>query len=107
MLSLSRNRDKTQRGVSRSSDQAGDQVGSRQSLQWQTWPRSSRDVTRSWNEWLAASRRERARFYARYVCALVEEGRAAAELERSVKLTASAPRAGSGVAPDDQAMNRP
>jgi hypothetical protein len=106
MFFASRKRDKSQRGVSRSSDPAGKQDENRQSQQWQTWRRSARDVTRACNEWLAAGRCERATFYAGYVSALVEEGRAATELERSVKLAASTPPASRGVAPAAHGMTR-
>jgi hypothetical protein len=52
--------------------------------EWMAWRRSAQTVTRTWNEWLAAERGDRAE---RYVChrrALAEEERTAAELERAV-----------------------
>ena len=45
---------------------------------------------RSWNEWLAADTDRRAECYRRYISALAEEERAAAELDRMVSRTAKA-----------------
>ena len=45
---------------------------------------SAQTVMRTWNEWLAAERVDRAERYVRYRRALAEEERTAAELERAV-----------------------
>jgi hypothetical protein len=56
-----------------------------QSRQWQAWRRSAQSVTRTWNEWLAADRRQRDASYRAYISALTEEERAAAEVELMVR----------------------
>ena len=53
------------------------------------WRRSAQRVTRAWNAWLAAERRDRSVRYRAFVAALAEEERAAAELERMVDLAAA------------------
>jgi hypothetical protein len=55
-----------------------------QTQQLQDWRRSAQRVTRAWNAWLAADRRERAIRYHAFVAALADEERAAAEVERMV-----------------------
>lgn len=59
MLFGSRRRHKTGRGVSHTSGPAGNDAGKRQSQQWDSWRYAAQKVTRAWNEWLAADRRER------------------------------------------------
>ena len=49
----------------------------------------AQNVTRVWNEWLAADRRQHASIYHRYISALAEEERAAAVVERVVNPTAA------------------
>ena len=95
----SRNRHKSA-GGSRPSDPASREAGKRQPRHWQTWRRSAQKVTRTWNEWLAAEGRERAELYRRYVSALAEEERAAAQVERTVNLTAKAQDASNCIAPN-------
>jgi hypothetical protein len=56
-------------------------------------------VTRTWYEWLAASSRERAELYRRYICALAEEERAATELELAINLAANGQHASDRTAP--------
>ena len=58
----------------------------RQSRQWRTWQCSVQKVTRAWYEWLAADGRDRAELYRRYISALAEVERAAAQ--RTVNLGA-------------------
>jgi predicted TIM-barrel fold metal-dependent hydrolase len=57
-----------------------------QSRQLQDWRRSAQRVTRTWNAWLAAERRDRPARYRAFVAALSDEERAAAEVERMVQL---------------------
>jgi predicted TIM-barrel fold metal-dependent hydrolase len=57
-----------------------------QTQQLQDWRRSAQRVTRAWNAWLAAERRDRAIRYRAFVAALADEERAAAEVERIVDL---------------------
>ena len=57
-----------------------------QTQQLQDWRRSAQRVTRAWNAWLAADRRDRAMRYHAFVAALADEERAAAEVERMVDL---------------------
>jgi len=84
MFFRSRKRRTSGGGVSPTSDPAGSEAGKRQSQQWDTWRCAAQKVTRAWNEWLAAGSRERPELYRCYVCALVEEAQAAAELEHTV-----------------------
>jgi hypothetical protein len=84
MLFDSRKRHKDQGGVTPPRDPAGIETGRLRRLKWEAWRRSAQKVTRAWNEWLAASRRERAEFYGRYLSALAEEERAAIDLQRAV-----------------------
>ena len=66
----------------RPDEQPGEDRPERQTRQWRRWRRCAQDVTRSWNEWLAADRFRSAECYRRYVSALDQEERAAAEFER-------------------------
>jgi hypothetical protein len=86
----SRKPNKSASGASHPSEPFGDEAVERQSRQWQTWRRSAQKVTRAWHEWLAADGRHRAAFYRRYISALTEEERAAAELELIINLAAEA-----------------
>jgi hypothetical protein len=85
-----RKRHRSRRGASQPSDPVGNDVVERESRQWQAWRQSAQKVTRTWNEWLAADRGERAASYTRHISALTEEERAAAEIELIVKLDAEA-----------------
>ena len=58
-----------------------------QTRQLQDWRRSAQRVTRAWNAWLAADRRDRGMRYGMFVAALADEERAATEIERTVDLT--------------------
>jgi hypothetical protein len=58
----------------------------RQTQQLEEWRRSTQRVTRAWNAWLAAERRDRATRYRIFVAALADEERAAGEVERMVDL---------------------
>ena len=58
-----------------------------QTQQLQDWRHSAQRVTRAWNAWLAADRRDRGMRYGIFVAALADEERAAAEVERMVDLT--------------------
>jgi hypothetical protein len=51
-------------------------------------------VTRARYEWSAAEGADRSTLYTRYACALVEEERAAAQLEHAVEGDAETPDAG-------------
>jgi hypothetical protein len=86
----SRRRHKSGRGVSHTSGPAGNDAGRGQSQQWDSWWHAAQKVTRAWNEWLAADRRERTELWRCYVSALDGEERAAAEVERQVNLAAKA-----------------
>ena len=68
------------------SDAGTHETALRQTQQLQDWRRSAQRVTRTWNAWLAAERRDRAVRYHAFVAALGEEERAAAEVERMVEL---------------------
>ena len=85
-----RKRQKSAGGASHPSDLAANEVGERQSRQWQTWRRSAQKVTRAWNEWLAGGSRESPELYRRYISALAEEERAAVAIEQTVNLGANA-----------------
>ena len=60
----------------------GEDAHGRQTREWWQWQTCAQDVTRSWIEWLAADRFRSAECYGRYVSALDQEERAAAEFER-------------------------
>ena len=90
MFFESRKRQDFADGVSPPSDPVVSQGGNRQARRWRAWRRSAQDVTRAWNAWLAADSRERGESYRRYVAALSQEERAAAEIKRSINLSASA-----------------
>ena len=60
----------------------GEDTHGRQTREWWQWRTCAQDVTRSWNEWLAADRFRSAECYGRYVSALDQAERAAAEFER-------------------------
>jgi len=77
-------------GASQPSDPVGNEAVGQQSREWNAWRRSAQQVTRTWNEWLAADGRERDASYTRHISALTEEERAAAEIELSVKLDVEA-----------------
>ena len=47
-------------------------------------------MTRAWNAWLVAEARERPELWRRYLAALAEDERAAAEVERMVAVGAKA-----------------
>jgi hypothetical protein len=79
-------RHRSRRGASQPSDPVDNEAVEQESRQWQAWRRSAQKVTRTWNEWLAADGRQRAASYTRYISALTEEERAAAEIELIVKL---------------------
>ena len=80
----SRKLHRSQHGVSPPSEPASD--GREQLLlrQWQAWRLSAQNVTRRWNEWLAAGSPERAHRYDSYVFALADEERAAISLARTI-----------------------
>ena len=82
MLFGSTKREKPANGAPRVSDPGVSEATARQSRQWLAWRRSAQRATRTWNEWLAADRRQRDNIYRCYVAALAEEERAAAELSR-------------------------
>jgi hypothetical protein len=88
MFLRSRRRHKRHGGVSHPGNPIGS-AAERWPQQWHAWRCAAQNVTRAWNEWLAASCRERAELYHRYLCALIEEERAAVELQRAVSLDAN------------------
>ena len=57
-----------------------------QSRELREWRRSAQRVTRAWNAWLAADRRDRGVRYRALVAALADEERAATEVERMSEL---------------------
>jgi hypothetical protein len=81
------------RGASQRIDLTGDEAIERQPRQWQAWRLSTQQVTRTWNEWLAADARQCAARYRKYISALTEEEHAACELELTVRLGTEAKRA--------------
>jgi hypothetical protein len=85
-----RKRHRSRRGAAQPADPVGTDVVEQEPRQWQAWRQSAQTVTRTWNEWLAADRRERAASYTRHISALTEEERAAAEIELIVKLDVDA-----------------
>ncbi len=58
-----------------------------QTQQLQHWRQCAQRVTRAWNAWLAAERRDRGVRYRAFVAALADEDRAAAELQRRIELS--------------------
>ncbi len=50
------------------------------------WRRSAQRVTRAWNAWLAAERRDRGERYRAFVAARADEERVATEVERTSDL---------------------
>ena len=72
--------------VTAHSDAGTDETPLQQTQQLQEWRRSAQRVTRAWNAWLAAESRDRAIRYRVFMAALVDEERAAAEVERMVAL---------------------
>ena len=66
------------------SDAGTDEATPRQTRQLMEWRRSAQRVTRAWNAWLAAERRDRGMRYRAFVAALADEERAAAEVERMI-----------------------
>ena len=68
------------------SDAGTDETTPRQTQQLVEWRRSAQRVTRTWNAWLAAGRRDRGARYRALVVALAEEERAAAEIKRMIDL---------------------
>jgi hypothetical protein len=79
-----KNRHNAGGGASRLSGPAPDWVAEHGSRAWQAWPRSAQKANRAWSEWLAAERAGRDRLYYCYVCAVAEEERVAAELQRII-----------------------
>jgi len=59
-------------------------TGEPRAREWLAWRRCAQRVTRAWNEWLAADIRQQPERYRRYLSALAEEERAAAEVERAL-----------------------
>ena len=55
------------------------------------WRRSAQRVTRAWNAWVAAERRDRSARYRAFVAALADEERAAVEIERMIDLAEAEP----------------
>ena len=86
----SKKRRKSTNDASHPSNSAAAEVGKRQSRQWHAWRRSAQQVTRTWNEWLAADPCDDAEFYRRYTSALDQEERAAVEIDRMVSRTTTA-----------------
>jgi hypothetical protein len=70
--------------VADNSDAGTDETTLRQTQQLQEWRRSAQRVTRAWNAWLAAERRDRGVRYDAFVAALADEERAATEVERTI-----------------------
>ena len=91
-------------GASQPSDPVGNEAVGQQSREWNAWRRSAQQVTRTWNEWLAADGRERPERYHRYVTALAEEEQAAVEVARGVSLDANARRARDRVSESDRGL---
>jgi len=72
------------RATAGAEQQPNEDAPERQTHQWRRWRRCAQDVTRSWNEWLAADHRRSAECYRRYVSALAAEERAAADFEHTL-----------------------
>ena len=68
------------------SDAGTDETTPRQARQLVEWRRSAQRVTRAWNAWLAAERRDRGARYHALVAALADEERAAVEIKRMIDL---------------------
>ena len=65
---------------------AGTDPTSPQNRELMEWRRSAQSVTRAWNAWLAADRRDRGVRYCAFVAALADEERAATEVKRMIEL---------------------
>lgn len=89
MFFESRKRHDSPDGVSPLSDILVSQDGTGDARDWRAWRRSAQNVTRAWNAWLASDTRNRGESYRRYLAALAEEERAAAEIKRAIYLGAS------------------
>jgi len=74
MLFGPKKRHRSHRGASQPSDPVDNEAVEQESRQWQAWRRSAQKVTRTWNEWLAAERHERAASYTRHISALHRGG---------------------------------
>ena len=72
--------------VADNSDAGPDDTALQQTQQIVEWRRSAQRVTRAWNAWLAAERRDRSARYRAFVVALADEERAAVEIERIIGL---------------------
>ncbi len=72
--------------VADNSDAGTDETTLRQTQQLMEWRRSAQHVTRAWNAWLAADRRDRGERYHAFVAALADEEHAATEVERMIGL---------------------
>ncbi len=68
------------------SDAGTDEATPRQTRQLMEWRRSAQRVTRAWNAWLAAERRDRSTRYRAFVVALADEEWAAVQMERTIAL---------------------
>ena len=68
------------------SDAGPDVATVRQTEQLMEWRRSAQRVTRAWNAWLAAERRDRSARYRMFLVALADEESAAVEVERVTDL---------------------
>ena len=73
------------------SDAGTDETTRGQTRQLMEWRRSAQRVTRAWNAWLAAERRDRGVRYRAFVAALADEERAAAEIECMIGLGEGGP----------------
>ena len=71
-------------GVADVGDAGAEETTRRRTQQLMVWRRSAQEVTRAWNAWLAAERRDRAARYHAFTVALADEERAAAELEFAI-----------------------
>jgi hypothetical protein len=92
MFSRSRKRCEHADRTSSTSRDGGTETGglSRHELAWRG---AAQQVRRAWNEW-SADRPDRAVLFDRYAAALVQEERAAIELERAIAAAARAPDPG-------------
>ena len=84
MLFRRQKRPKPCGGASSLSVSVGAEAGKLRSARGSAWWRSEQRVTRLWNQWLAAERSRADDCYRRYVEALAEEEKAAAELARVI-----------------------
>lgn len=89
-----RKRQHSARDTVRPGDPFASETAERASPQWDAWRRSAQDVTRAWNEWLAAHGREQPERYRRYASAVIGEERAAVQLERTIARDPQLPDAG-------------